>query len=145
MKKQIFGVDAPKNACTDQKCPFHGLINVKKEFFKGKVVKKDINRSATIEWTRPYYIPKYERYEVRRSRMRAHNPACIDAEVGELVMVARTRPLSKMKHHIIIQVIKKEEDKIKKSLIEKKEKIKTEPKQEEQKSEKKLNKNESDK
>jgi len=105
MKNELLGVKAPKEKCTDKKCPFHGEINLKRELFKGIVVKKDINRSATIEWNRSHYIPKYERYEMRRSRIRVHNPTCINAEIGQEVLVARTRPLSKMKHHIIIKVL----------------------------------------
>ena len=105
MIKEIFGFKAPNKSCTDKKCPFHGEINVKKEFIKGKIVKKDINHSATIEWSRSSYVPKYERYEVKRSKMRTHNPECIDAEVGQMVVVAKTRPLSKMKHFVIIQII----------------------------------------
>ena len=109
MKNEILGVKAPKKKCTDQKCPFHGQINVKKEIFKGKVIKKDINRSATIEWSKSSYVQKYERYEIKRSRMRVHNPACIDANLGQEVLVARTRPLSKEKNHVIIQIIEIEE------------------------------------
>src|SRR3989338_3041641 len=105
MKQQVLGVTAPSKDCTDQKCPFHGEINVKPEFFRGKVVKKDISRSATIEWQRPFFVPKYERFEVRRSRMRTHNPACLNAEIGQEVLVAKTRPLSKTKHHVIIQIL----------------------------------------
>ena len=105
MKTEVLGIKAPKKECTDNKCPFHGEINVKKELFKGRVVKKDINRSATIEWFRPYYVQKYERYEVRKSRLRVHNPSCIDADIGEEVLVARTRPLSKTKNHVILEVI----------------------------------------
>ncbi len=104
-KKEILGVKAPEKDCTDKKCPFHGEINVKKELFKGKIVKKDINHSATIEWFRTAYIAKYERYEVKRSRLRVHNPACIDANIGDEVLIARTRPLSKVKNHVIIQNI----------------------------------------
>lgn len=106
-RKEILGVQAPPEKCEDRNCPFHGQINVKKELFKGRIIRKDINRSATIEWHRPYYIPKYERYEIRRSRMRTHNPLCIDAEIGQEVLVARTRPLSKTKNHVIIQVLKR--------------------------------------
>ncbi len=105
MKQKILGLNAPKRECTDKKCPFHGDINVKNELFKGKIIKKDISRSATIEWFRPYYVPKYERYETRRSRMRVHNPACIDAQVGDRVLVSRTRPLSKVKNHVILKVL----------------------------------------
>jgi small subunit ribosomal protein S17 len=103
MKKQLLGIKAPKKDCTDKKCPFHGEINVKNEIFRGTVVKKDINRSATISWNRTFSVPKYERFEIRRSRLRVHNPPCIDAEIGQEVVVARTRPLSKVKHHVILQ------------------------------------------
>lgn len=108
VSKQVLGVDAPAKECMDIKCPFHGGISVKRELLKGKVIKRDINRSATIEWLRPIYVKKYERYEIKRSRMRTHNPACIDAKIGEQVVVARTRPLSKTKHHVIIQVLGKQ-------------------------------------
>mgnify|MGYP003998901521 FL=1 len=108
MTKEIFGVKSPNKECTDAKCPFHGQISVKKELFKGKVVKKDINGSATIEWFRPYFVPKYERYEVRRSRMRVHNPQCVDAQIGQEVTVALSRPLSKTKIHIILGIVEPE-------------------------------------
>jgi len=105
MKSEILGVKAPEKTCTDKKCPFHGDINVKKELLKGKIIKKDISHSATIEWFRPCYVPKYERYEVRRSRIRVHNPPCIDAQIGQEVLVAKTRPLSKVKNHVVLKVI----------------------------------------
>ena len=102
MKTTIFGHKAPGTTCQDKKCPFHGEMNVKKEFFTGKVVRKDLNRSATIQWSDPFFVPKYERYEIRRRRARVHNPACIDAQIGDEVIAARSRPLSKTKNHIII-------------------------------------------
>ena len=102
MKTEIMGIKGPAKECGDRKCPFHGQINVKKEFSEGIVAKRDVNHSATITWERPHYVAKYERYETRRSRMRVHNPACIDAPVGALVIVAKTRPLSKTKDHVII-------------------------------------------
>lgn len=111
MKSEILGIKAPHKECTDRKCPFHGEINVKNELFTGKVVKKDINHSATIEWFKPNYVHKYERYELKRSRMRVHNPACLNAELGQEVLVAKTRPLSKTKHHVILQIKEKKVEK----------------------------------
>jgi small subunit ribosomal protein S17 len=105
MKQEVLGVKAPEKECTDKKCPFHGQLNVKKETFKGVVIKKDINHSATVEWFRSTYVPKFERYKKGRSRMRVHNPACLNAEIGQEVLVARTRPLSKVKNHVIIQIL----------------------------------------
>ena len=105
MKSTLLGVTAPQEQCTDKKCPFHGEIAIKPEYFRGYVIKVDTNRSATIQWFRPYFVTKYERYEIRRSKMRVHNPACIHARVGQEVLAARSRPLSKTKNHIIIQII----------------------------------------
>ena len=93
--------------CQDKKCPFHGNVLVKQEQKRGTVIKKDSNRSATIEWERKYYIQKYERYEKRRSRLHVHNPQCIGAGIGDVVRVARTRPLSKTKCFAIIEIVAK--------------------------------------
>ncbi len=111
MKKEILGAKAPKKKCTDKNCPFHGQLSVKPEVFRGFIIKKDANHSATLEWKRIHNIPKYERYEIRRSRLRIHNPACIDAQIGQEVMVAKTRPLSKTKNHVIIKIIQEKETK----------------------------------
>ncbi len=101
----VLGVPTPEKSCTENKCPFHGQLNVKHELFSGKVIKRDTSRSATVEWHKSVFVPKYERYEVRRYRLRAHNPGCVDAHIGDEVVCAKTRPLSKTKNHVIIQVV----------------------------------------
>lgn len=128
MKTELLGFKAPKKTCTDTKCPYHGKISVKRELFRGRIIKKDAHHSATIEWNRPYYLPKYERYEMRRSRLRVHNPPCLDAQIGQEVVVARTRPLSKTKNHAVVKIIKKENAVVKetKEVVEKKEESKEE-------------------
>ncbi|MBI2665589.1 30S ribosomal protein S17 [Candidatus Woesearchaeota archaeon] len=93
---------APQHACEDKKCPFHGGLAVKKELLTGAVVRKDVNHTATISWFNSSYVPKYERFEQKRSRLRVHNPPCINAEIGDNVVVAKTRPLSKTKNFVII-------------------------------------------
>ncbi|MBI4152889.1 30S ribosomal protein S17 [Candidatus Woesearchaeota archaeon] len=107
MKKneKAITASAQRKSCTDKKCPFHGSVGTKSEEYIGKIIKKDLSRSATIEWSRQHYIPKYERYEQRRSRLRVHNPDCISAEVGDVVQVMKTRPLSKTKNFVIVQKI----------------------------------------
>ncbi|MBS3139405.1 30S ribosomal protein S17 [Candidatus Woesearchaeota archaeon] len=108
VKETVLGIPAPAraydSASYDRNCPFTGGLAVKKELLKGKVIKKDTNKSATIEWFRSHYVPKYERYELKRSRLRVHNPPAVNAQIGQTVLVARTRPLSKTKHHVIIKV-----------------------------------------
>lgn len=108
MTKNIgLGLESPKEKCDDKKCPFHGEINVKPETFVGRVIKKDVSRTATIEWTRNVEIKKYERTAKKRSKLRAHNPPCLKVEIGDEVMVAKTRPLSKTKNFVIVKIMKK--------------------------------------
>lgn len=109
MTKKILGVKAPeKPEQYDKNCPFYGELAVKKELLEGTIIKKDINRSATIEWNKSRYVPKYERFEVRKYKLRVHNPTSINAEIGQKVLVARTRPISKTKNHVIIKIIDEE-------------------------------------
>tara|TARA_Y100000310_G_scaffold278642_1_gene297202 strand:+ start:20943 stop:21308 length:366 start_codon:yes stop_codon:yes gene_type:complete len=112
VKKQVLGFAAPKkaedSAYHDKNCPFTGTLPVKRELIKGIVVKKDSSKSATIMWERSVYVPKYERYQIKRSRLRVHNPPCLDAEIGQFVVAARTRPISKTKNHVIINITENE-------------------------------------
>ena len=48
---------------------------------------------------------------MRRSRLRVHNPPAINAQIGQEVLVARTRPISKTKHHVIIKIFDEVENK----------------------------------
>lgn len=73
----------------------------------GKIVKKDISKTATVQIEHSHLIKKYERYEKRRSKIRVHNPENINAEIGNKVKIQETRPLSKTKHFIITEIIKK--------------------------------------
>jgi len=109
-KKQIgLELDFPKNECKDNNCPYHGTLKVRGRTFMGNVSSKDTNRSATVEWGRQVKIKKYERVEKKRSRVRAHNPSCIDAQKGDYVLIAETRPISKTKKFVILKIIKKNE------------------------------------
>ncbi len=106
MKTSIgFDVPMPKKACKDQKCPFCGVLSVKTETITGKVIKKDIHGSAVIEWEYPRLVPKYERFLKQRSRVHVHNSPCINANIGDFVVAAKTRPISKTKHYAIIKIV----------------------------------------
>ena len=73
--------------------------------FTGIVLNAKAQKTATVEWTIRRYIPKFERYEVRRSRIHAHNPACIDAKLGDVVELGETRKLSKTKSFVILKKV----------------------------------------
>jgi len=105
MKSKNIGikVTAPKKKCEDDKCPFHGSRVLRGREFSGIVVETDAHRSATVEWPRIYPVPKFERFEKRKTRVRVHNPPCIDAQKGDKVRIMESRPISKTKKFIIIE------------------------------------------
>lgn len=94
--------------CEDKKCPFHGNLSIRGRTFTGVIIAKDTHKTATVEWSYKFLIPKYERKEIRRSKIRVHNPPCIDANVGDIVKISETRPLSKTKNFVIIENLGKE-------------------------------------
>lgn len=110
MKTKNIGIDVepPKEECSDRNCPFHGEINVKGRSFTGTILKKDLHQTATVEWTYKKMVPKYERKETRRTRIRVHNPKCINADVGDIVRIMQTRPISKTKNFVVIENLGKE-------------------------------------
>jgi len=101
------GVEAkpPQKECKDPNCPWHGKLPIRGKILEGIVVSAKAQKTAIVERRYLHYVPKYERYERRRSRIAAHNPPCINAKEGDRVRIAECRPLSKTKHFVIIEKI----------------------------------------
>jgi small subunit ribosomal protein S17 len=89
--------------CTDRHCPEHGGLATRGRTFTGTVIEARAQRTATVQWQRRHYLPKYERYERRRSTKQAHNPPCLDAKKGDIVRIMECRPVSKTKKFVIIE------------------------------------------
>lgn len=98
-------VKAPEKACEDKHCPFHGEQNVRGRTFVGKVIRAKVPKSVTVEWTGKRYVPKYERYEKTRTRIKAHSPECIGAQEGDTVKIIETRKISKTKNFVVIEKV----------------------------------------
>jgi len=93
----------PSRTCDDPNCPFHGKLRIRGRMLEGIVVSDKMERSASIRIDSLRYMPKYERYERRHSKITAHNPPCIDARQGDKVKIAECRPLSKTKAFVIVE------------------------------------------
>lgn len=100
-------VKPPEKACEDPKCPFHGTLPVRGKIIGGVVVSAKAQKTAIIELRYLHFIPKYERYERRHSRIVAYNPECIAAKEGDEVRIAECRPLSKTKHFVVVEKVVK--------------------------------------
>ena len=96
-------IETPKQSCNDSHCPFHSGLKVRGRIFTGVIIKKDTHKTAVVEWPRLFYIQKYERYEKRRTRIKAHNPPCINASIGDKVTIMECRPISKTKKFVIME------------------------------------------
>lgn len=74
--------------------------------FVGKVVSAKAQKTVTVVWPRLCYVPKYERYEKRRTKIHAHVPEGIKVKEGDKVNLVETRPISKTKHFVVVGVVK---------------------------------------
>lgn len=101
-------VELPQQKCNDTKCPFHGNLSVRGRQFNGTIISTKMRKTAVIEFDRLHFLKKYERYEKRRTRLKVHNPECINAKDGDIVEVRECRPLSKTKNFVIIKNIGQE-------------------------------------
>ncbi len=105
MTTRNIGIEAvpPKNECTDSKCAWHGKLSVRGNILQGKVVSTKARKTAVIKREFLHYLPKFERYERRHSKISAYNPECISAKEDDVVTIAECRPLSKTKHFVVIE------------------------------------------
>jgi small subunit ribosomal protein S17 len=97
--------------CKDPRCAVHGSIKVRGNVFTGKVTSSKPSKTVTVERKMVRYLPKFERYKKVRSKIYAHNPACINAKEGDRVRIGETRKLSKTKGFVVLEILRKEEAK----------------------------------
>ncbi len=82
------------------------LVATRGRTFQGYVTKVFPMR-AVIEFERTIYIKKYERFTKNKTRLHARIPEGTSVSVGDYVKVRESRPLSKIIHFVIIEVIRK--------------------------------------
>jgi small subunit ribosomal protein S11e len=79
----------------DKKCPWTGLISIRGRILTGKVVSTKMSRTIIIRREYLHYVPKYNRYERRHSKLPVHVSPAFRVNVGDEVVVGQCRPLSK--------------------------------------------------
>ncbi|MFH0832677.1 MAG: 30S ribosomal protein S17 [Candidatus Aenigmatarchaeota archaeon] len=99
------GINAkePKGVCDSDKCPWHGHLKIRGRIFVGVAVSTRATNTAIVEWNYYKKVPKYERYERRKTRIAAHLPKCILVKIGDKIKVAECRSLSKMKKFVVVE------------------------------------------
>ncbi len=88
-----------------EKCPFYGDLSVRGQILEGTVVSTDMDKTVVVEREYDVAVPKYDRHMKRRSRIPAHVPGVLEPlSVGDTVKIAETRPLSKTKSHVVVEI-----------------------------------------
>ena len=95
------------NECTDTKCPIHGSLKTHGYSIEGMVVSDKLKRTIIVEHDYTTFLQKYQRSLRKNSRIPAHNPQCIDAKLGDRVLIVGTRRLSKTKSFVVTKVLNK--------------------------------------
>lgn len=96
-------LEAPQHKCSDVNCPFHGSLSTRGRQFIGTVISTKMRKTVVVEFERLYFLKKYERYEKRKTKLKVHNPDCINANDGNVVRIFECRPLSKTKNFVIVE------------------------------------------
>ena len=87
-------------------CPFYGELSVRGQIIEGLVASTEMDRTVIVEREYDVFVPKYDRYMKRRSRIPAHVPGVLEPlSVGDRVQIAECRPLSKTKSHVVVHVV----------------------------------------
>jgi len=89
--------------CKDQNCPKHGTLKVHGRAFTVTVMSARAPKTAIVEFERRYHVPKFERYERRRTSLKIHNPDCMSVKAGDVIRIVECRPVSKTKHFVVAE------------------------------------------
>ena len=87
-------------------------VGTRGRIFEGVVIRKFPMR-VTIEFERTEFIPKYKRYLKKKTRINDRLPEHLVSEIqiGDLIRVQETRPLSKITHAMVLGKVEKQEKK----------------------------------
>lgn len=80
--------------------------------FVGTVTSTKMQKSATVRWGYAEDVPKYERKERRNTKITSHVPDELEVNEGDRVRVVETRPISKTKSSMIVEVIEENAEEI---------------------------------
>jgi len=72
----------------------------------GTVISNKMHKTIVVEVERKVKHPLYGKYMKRFSKMHAHDEKNTCA-IGDVVMIQQSRPLSKTKHWILVEITRK--------------------------------------
>jgi len=91
----------------DKKCPFYGKINLRGRILRGKVRKIKMKSTIIVRIDYLKFLKKYNRFVKRHKNIPAHLSNLLNCKVGDIVIIAECRPISKTVRFNVIKVFAK--------------------------------------
>ena len=89
------GFRTPKEAIEgkyiDKKCPFTGNISIRGRILQGVVASAKMHRTIIVRRDYLHYLPKYDRFEKRHTKIPAHISPCFKVKEGDVVTIGQCR------------------------------------------------------
>ena len=79
--------------------------SIRGKLIEAKIIRMKSKLTASVEVKNTKFIPKYERYILKKSHFSVHVPEGMDVVVGDIVLCGETRKISKTKSMIIIKKV----------------------------------------
>ena len=106
VKKDVKAAAPKKVEATKKVETVEKTYAVRGNIFEGKVVSAKADKTVTVQRILTQYVQKYERYRKVKSKIKAHNPASMNAKEGDIVRIGETRKISKTKNFIVVEIIR---------------------------------------
>lgn len=97
------------NKKTREEKKVKNVVATRGRVFQGYVTKK-FDKRVVVEFERTVYVKKYERFTKDKTRLHSRVPEGFDVNVGDYVKVRECRPLSKIIHSVVIEVVRRAEE-----------------------------------
>ena len=84
--------------------PFNGSLSIRGKLFEGIVINAKAKQTAVIQKESPIYFTKFKRFGRSKNKIHAHIPSNLNIQVGDYVVAAECRPISKSVSFVIVEV-----------------------------------------
>ena len=84
--------------------PFNGSLTIRGKLFEGIVINAKAKRTSVIQKESLIYFEKFKRFGRSKNKIHAHVPSNLNVQVGDYVVAAECRPISKSVSFVVVEV-----------------------------------------
>jgi len=82
----------------------NGSLTISGKLFEGIVINAKAKGTAVIQKESPIYFTKFKRFGRSKNKIHAHIPSNLNVQVGDYVIAAECRPISKSVSFVVVEV-----------------------------------------